>query len=39
MAGSAPSTPLSELELKQVIACHECDLLLRKPEPTAGFAS
>lgn len=27
---------LTELELKQLIACHECDLLLRKPQASAG---
>ena len=36
MAGPALSEPLSERELKQLIACHECDLLLRKPEASAG---
>jgi paraquat-inducible protein A len=36
MADPALSEPLSERELKQLIACHECDLLLRKPEATAG---
>ncbi|MDR7026626.1 MAG: paraquat-inducible protein A [Pseudomonadales bacterium] len=36
MADPALSEPLSERELKQLIACHECDLLLRKPEASAG---
>ena len=36
MAEPAPPDALSELELKQLIACHECDLLLRKPPTTAG---
>ena len=36
MSGPAPAESLSELELKQLIACHECDLLLRKPPTTAG---
>ena len=36
MADPALSEPLSERELKQLIACHECDLLLRKPEAAAG---
>jgi len=32
-----PSTDsFSELELKQLIACHECDLLLRRPPTAAG---
>lgn len=36
MAGSVPSESLSSLELKQLIACHECDLLMRKPSAGAG---
>ena len=36
MADPALSEPLSERELKQLIACHECDLLLRKPDAAAG---
>ena len=36
MSDPAPSEALSELELTQLIACHECDLLLRKPEASAG---
>lgn len=36
MAAQALSEPFSEHELKQLIACHECDLLLRKPEAVAG---
>ena len=36
MADPALSEPLSERELKQLIACHECDLLLLKPEASAG---
>lgn len=31
MVDPALSDSLTELELKQLIACHECDLLLRKP--------
>ena len=36
MAGSVPSESLSSLELEQLIACHECDLLMRKPSAGAG---
>ena len=36
MADPALSASLSELELKQLIACHECDLLLRKPQVAFG---
>jgi paraquat-inducible protein A len=36
MAGPSLSEPFSELELRQLIACHECDLLLRKPDTAAG---
>ncbi|MDO9619481.1 MAG: paraquat-inducible protein A [Pseudomonas sp.] len=36
MAGPALSEPISALELKQLIACHECDLLLRRPDAGAG---
>jgi paraquat-inducible protein A len=31
MAEQASSTPFSEAELKELVACHECDLLLRRP--------
>lgn len=36
MADPALSESLSELELRQLIACHECDLLLRKPATSIG---
>lgn len=36
MAGSVPSESLSSLKLEQLIACHECDLLMRKPSAGAG---
>ena len=36
MSGPAPAESLSELELKQLIACHECDLLMRKPPADQG---
>jgi len=36
MADPALSESLSELELRQLIACHECDLLLRKPATSNG---
>lgn len=36
MADPALSESLSELELRQLIACHECDLLLRKPVTSNG---
>lgn len=38
MAGSpqTPSESLSSLELEQLIACHECDLLMRKPSAGHG---
>lgn len=36
MSGPAPAESLSELELKQLIACHECDLLMRKPPAGQG---
>lgn len=36
MSGPAPAESLSELELKQLIACHECDLLMRKPAADQG---
>lgn len=36
MAGPVPSESLSSLELEQLIACHECDLLMRKPSAGAG---
>jgi len=29
---SSVATPLSELPLDQLLACHECDLLMRKPD-------
>lgn len=32
MPDSAAITPLSELPLEELIACHECDLLMRKPQ-------
>lgn len=31
-----PATPLPELALEQLIACHECDLLMRKPSLAHG---
>lgn len=36
MADPASSEILSGLELNQLIACHECDLLLRRPQACAG---
>ncbi|MFP6850848.1 MAG: paraquat-inducible protein A [Pseudomonas sp.] len=36
MADPATSATFTALELKQLIACHECDLLLRKPQASAG---
>ena len=36
MADPALSESLSELELRQLIARHECDLLLRKPATLIG---
>jgi paraquat-inducible protein A len=36
MAGSANQPPISELSLDELVGCHECDLLLRKPELAAG---
>jgi len=36
MAGPTYSENLSALELEQLIACHECDLLLRKPVTKIG---
>jgi paraquat-inducible protein A len=36
MAGPTSSENLSALELEQLIACHECDLLLRKPATKIG---
>lgn len=36
MVDSVSSETLSALELDQLIACHECDLLLRKPLASAG---
>lgn len=36
MADPAFSEILSGLELNQLIACHECDLLLRRPQACAG---
>lgn len=35
MAGPAASESLSSLEIDQLVACHECDLLMRKP--SAGY--
>jgi len=36
MAGPAPSESLSSLDIEQLIACHECDLLMRKPSTGHG---
>ncbi|MCU1717730.1 paraquat-inducible protein A [Pseudomonas sp. 5P_3.1_Bac2] len=36
MAVLAPTKSISATELKHLIACHECDLLMRRPEPECG---
>lgn len=36
MAESAPTTSISATELEHLTACHECDLLMRRPEPECG---
>lgn len=36
MADSASSEKLAGLSLSQLVGCHECDLLLRRPEASAG---
>ncbi|MDP3813663.1 paraquat-inducible protein A [Pseudomonas sp.] len=36
MADQAPPAAPHQLPLEQLIACHECDLLLRKPAPEQG---
>ncbi len=36
MCDSADPQPLPELPVEELIACHECDLLMRKPDCTVG---